>query len=89
MGPLAELREVLRARRQRRRSREQLRRDLREFRTSAERHEIEAILERYGTTVEDLLAGQDAPPSGPARAPRRDWEDAWDEIVLDLSSDDD
>ena len=85
MESLSAVREALRARRQRRRSRDRLRRELQEFRTSAERHELEAITERYGTTVEDLLAGREPTCEVPARA---DWEDKWDEIVLDLSRDD-
>ena len=50
----------------------------------SELHEIEAITERYGTTVEDLLAGRAPTFEAPDRPA---WEDQWDEIVLDLSSD--
>jgi len=89
MESLSAVREALRARRQRRRERDRLRRELQEFRTSSERHEIEAITERYGTTVEDLLAGREPSFDTPPRDPDGDWEDAWDLIVLDLSRDDD
>jgi len=84
MESLSAVREALRARRQRRRNRDRLRRELQEFRTSSERHELEAITERYGTTVEDLLAGREPTFEVPSRAP---WEDQWDDIVLDLSRD--
>jgi hypothetical protein len=87
MESLTAVREAFRARRERRRSRERLRRELAEFRTPAERHELEALLERYGTTVDDLLAGREPPVEAPVRGPDRAWEDLWDEIVLDLSTD--
>jgi|1185.fasta_scaffold1258877_2 hypothetical protein len=84
MESLTVLREALRARRRRRRQRERLRRELMEFRTPAERQELDAMLARHDTTVEDLLAGRE-PPVPPV--PRRQaWEDTWDEIVLHLSS---
>jgi hypothetical protein len=88
MESLTAMREAIRARRRRRRDRDRLRRELGEVRTSSERHEIEAILERYGTTVDDLIAGREPPVEAPVRGPDRAWEDLWDEIVLDLSSDD-
>jgi hypothetical protein len=86
MGSLTVLREALRARRERRREREQLRRELMEFRTPAERQELEDICRRYDTTVEDLLAGREPPVASP-RLQGRAWEEAWDEIVLHYSSD--
>jgi hypothetical protein len=88
MTTLAQLRAALRMRRQERRRREQLRRDLQEYRTSAEQHELQAILARYDTTVADLLAGREPPLTTRERGDDRAWEDQWDEIVLDLSSDD-
>ncbi len=81
MESLTVLREAFRARRQRRRRRERLRRELMEFRTPAERHELDAMLARHDTTVEDLLAGREPPAP-----PRPAWEEAWDEIVLHLSA---
>ncbi len=84
MESLGAVREAFRERRRRRRERDRLRRELQEFRTPSELHEIEAITERYGTTVEDLLAGRAPTFEAPERPA---WEDQWDEIVLDLSSD--
>jgi hypothetical protein len=87
MQSLTALREALRARRERRRRRERLRRELMEFRTPAERQELDAMCGRYDTTVEDLLAGRE-PPAPPPVPKRRDWEEAWDEIVLHFSDED-
>ena len=87
MESLTALREALRARWERRSRRQQLRRELGEYRTPAERQELEDICRRYDTTVEDLLAGRE-PPVAPPSLHGRDWERAWDEIVLNFSSDD-
>jgi hypothetical protein len=87
MESLTVLREALRARRERRRRREQLRRELMEYRTPAERQELEDICRRYDTTVEDLLADRDPPVARPMLQGRA-WQEAWDEIVLNYSSDD-
>ena len=87
MGSLTALLEALRARRERRSQREQLRRELGEYRTPAERQEIQDICRRYGTTVDDLLAGRE-PIVPPPVVPRRDWEEEWNEIVLHFSDDD-
>ena len=84
MQSLTVLREALRARRERRRRRERLRRELMEFRTPAERQELDDICGRYDTTVEDLLAGRE-PPAAPPAPPRPAWEEAWDDIVLHFS----
>jgi hypothetical protein len=86
MESLTVLREALRARRERRSRRRQLRRELMEYRTPAERQELEDICRRYDTTVEDLLAGRE-PPVAPPILQGRAWEAAWDEIVLHYSSD--
>jgi len=53
------LREALRSRRERRRRRERLRCELAEFRTPAERQELDDLCGRYDTTVEDLLGGRE------------------------------
>jgi hypothetical protein len=86
MESLTALREALRARRERRRRREQLRRELMGYRTPAERQELEDICRRYDTTVEDLLADCEQPVAPPVLQ-GRDWEKAWDEIVLNYSTD--
>ena len=86
MQSLTALREALRARRERRSRREQLRRELGEYRTPAERQELEDICRRYDTTVEDLLAGRE-PPVTAEMLERRAWEKEWDEIVLHYRSD--
>ena len=86
MESLTALCEALRARRQRRRRRERLRRELMEFRTPAERQELDDVCGRYDTTVEDLLAGRCPRMEAPVLR-GREWEEAWDEIVLHLSSD--
>jgi hypothetical protein len=86
MQSLTVLRAALRARRDRRRRREQLRRELMGYRTPAERQELEDICRRYDTTVEDLLAGREPPVAPPVREERA-WQEAWDEIVLHLTSD--
>jgi crotonobetainyl-CoA:carnitine CoA-transferase CaiB-like acyl-CoA transferase len=86
MESLTALREALRARRERRNRREQLRRELSEFRTPAERQELQDICKRYGTTVEDLLAGRE-PVLTPQMRERRAWEKEWDEIVLHYGPD--
>jgi SOS response regulatory protein OraA/RecX len=88
METLTNLTAAFRALRSRRRSRARLRRELMEYRTPAERQEIQTILARYETTVEDLLAGREPTPTTREPSAERNWEDAWDEIVLDLSSDD-
>ena len=86
MESLTVWRELLRARRERRRQRAQLRRELMGYRTPAERQELQDICKRYGTTVEDLLAGREqlvTPPQGNA------WDEAWNDIVLRLTTGED
>ena len=88
MGSLTELLGALRARRERRSRRAQLRRELGEYRTPAERQELQDICRRHGTTVEDLLADPDPAVARPV-GPGRDWDKEWNEIVLHFSDDDD
>ena len=83
---LFDLRTTLRARRQERRRRQRLRRELLEYRTPAERHELQAILFRYDTTIEEIVAGHEPPLATAERAAEEAWREAWDEIVLDLRS---
>jgi hypothetical protein len=88
MGTLRTLRDAVLSRREERRRRSQLRRDILGYRTPAERDELLAILSRYDMTVDDVLAGRQPPPLSVDSSPDR-WLQAWDEIVLDLSSPDD
>jgi hypothetical protein len=88
METLRTLRDAVLAWRAERRRRSRLRREILEYRTPAEREELLAILSRYDMTVEDVLAGREPPPLSTHSSPER-WEEAWDEIVLDLSSPDD
>ena len=74
---------AMRVRRDERRRRSLLRREILGYRTPNEQNEIQAILARYDMTVDDLLRGRW--PESPPPSARPDWEDAWDEIVLDLS----
>jgi len=62
--------------------------DLLSYRTSAERHELEAILGRYDTTIEEIVAGHEPPLATAEYAAEEAWKEAWDEIVLDLASGD-
>jgi len=75
--------DAVRSRRDERRRRNRLRREILDYRTPAERDELQAILSRYDMTIEDLLAGRQPPLTVPSRSDPLD--DAWDEIVLDLS----
>ena len=52
---MAQLREANRRERARRRDARRLRSDLSSFRSPAERAELEAILERHGTTLSEVL----------------------------------
>jgi hypothetical protein len=88
MISLFDLRTTLRARRQERRRRRRLRSELLSYRTSRERHELEAILSRYDTTIEDIVAGHEPPLVTAECAAEQAWQEAWDEIVVDLTSDD-
>jgi hypothetical protein len=88
MISLFDLRTTLRARRQERRRRQQLRRELLSYRSPAERQELEAILYRYDTTIEDIVAGREPPLARAECAAEEAWQEAWDEIVIDLTSDD-
>jgi hypothetical protein len=88
MISLTDLRTTLRARRQERRRLQRLRRELSEYRTPAERHELEAIFARYDTTIEQIAAGYEPPLATAECAAEEAWREAWDEIVLDLRSDD-
>ena len=76
------------SRREERRRRARLRREILDYRTPAERDELLAILGRYDMTIEDVLAGRQPPPLSVDSSPDR-WDQAWDEIVLDLSRPDD
>jgi hypothetical protein len=88
MGTLRTLRDAVLSRREERRRRARLRREILGYRTPAERDELLAILGRYDMTVEDVLAGRQPPPLSAQSSPER-WDAAWDGIVLDLSSPDD
>ena len=88
MISLFDLRTTLRARRQERRRRERLRRELLSYRTPSERQELEAILYRYDTTIEELVAGHQPALATAEYAAEEAWQEAWDEIVLDLTSGD-
>jgi hypothetical protein len=88
MFSLFDLRTTLRARRQERRRRQRLRSELESYRTPAERQELEAILYRYDTTVEDIVAGREPPLATAESAAEAAWQEAWDEIVIDLTRDD-
>jgi hypothetical protein len=83
---LIDLRTTLRARRQERRRRRILRSELMSYTTSAERHELEALLYRYDTTIEEIVAGHEPPLATAEYAAREAWQEAWDEIVVDLTS---
>ena len=87
METLLSLWVAARARRDDRRRRARLRRELLEYRTPSERDELQAILQRYDMTVDDVLRGREPPPLSGASSAER-WEAAWDDIVLDLSSPD-
>ena len=87
MISLFDLRTTLRARRQERRRRQRLRDELLSYRTPAERLELEAILFRYDTTIEEIVAGHEPPLARAERAAEEAWQEAWDEIVIDLRSD--
>jgi hypothetical protein len=88
METLRSLRDAVLSRREERRRRCRLRREMLDYRTPAERDELLAILGRYDMTIEDVLAGRQPPPISTRSSPER-WEQAWDDIVLDLSSPDD
>ena len=83
-----DLRTTLRARREERRRRQRLRRELLDYRTPAERLELQAILYRYDTTIEEIVAGHEPPLATAECAAEEAWQEAWDEIVLDLTSED-
>jgi hypothetical protein len=87
METLHTLWDAVRRRRDERRRRARLRQEILGYRTPAERDELQAILERYDMTVDDLLAGREPPPISATSPPER-WTVAWDEIVLDLSAPD-
>ena len=70
------------------RRRQRLRRELLSYRTPAERQELEAILYRYDTTIEEVVAGHEPPLATAEYAAEEAWQEAWDEIVLDLTSGD-
>jgi hypothetical protein len=88
METLRALRDAVLSRREERRRRSRLRRELLDYRTPAERDELLAILGRYDMTIEDVLAGREPPPLSVNSSPDR-WAQAWDDIVLDLSTPDD
>jgi hypothetical protein len=88
METIRALRDAVLSRREERRRRSRLRRELLDYRTQAERDELLAILGRYDMTIEDVLAGREPPPLSANSSPDR-WAQAWDDIVLDLSSPDD
>jgi hypothetical protein len=85
METLHALWDAVRARRDEHRRRARLRREILDYRTPAERDELQAILGRYDMTIDDLLAGREPPPLSAESSPER-WDTAWDAIVLDLTS---
>jgi hypothetical protein len=87
METLHSLWDAVLTRRDARRRRSRLRREILDYRTPAERDELQAILGRYDMTIADLLAGREPPPLSVDSSPER-WDQAWDDIVLDLSGDD-
>ena len=86
MISMFDLRTALRARWQERRRRRRLRSELLSYTTPAERHELEALLYRYDTTIEEIVAGHEPPLATAEHAAEEAWQQAWDEIVLDLRS---
>ena len=88
MISLFDLRTTLQARRQERRRRRRLRSELSGYTTPAERHELEALLYRYDTTIEEIVAGHEPPLATAEYAAEEAWQEAWDEIVVDLRSED-
>jgi hypothetical protein len=88
METLRTLRDAVLSRREERRRRSRLRKELLGYRTQAERDELLAILGRYDMTIEDVLAGREPPPLSADSSPER-WDQAWEDIVVDLSSPDD
>jgi hypothetical protein len=71
MNMITRLATALRESWQRHQRRQKLRRELAEYRTPAERAELEAILARYDTTVAEILRSVDHPtePDVPDPAP--------------------
>ena len=80
MSPLTRLRAAARESWQRHQRKQKLRRELAEYRTPAERAELQAILARHDTTVAEILRSVD-------RAAHRDPDDVGADVVptLDLS----
>jgi hypothetical protein len=80
MNALTRLRMAAREAWQRHQRKQKLRRELEDYRTPAERAELEAILARYNTTVAEILRSVD-------RVPDQDVDDlAADAVqILDLS----
>ena len=83
MNALTRLRASLRTSWQRHQRRQKLRRELADYRTPAERAELEAILARHNTTVEEILRTLDEPP--PSALPAENRDDDVVVAVLDLS----
>jgi hypothetical protein len=83
MNTLTRLRAMVRESWQRHQRRQKLRRELADYRTPAERAELEAFLARHDTTIEELLRSVDEP----APSATSDEGDAEKLVVavLDLS----
>jgi hypothetical protein len=72
MNTLTRLRVAVREWWRRHQRRQKLRRELAEYRTPAERAELQAILARYETTVADILRSLDRPVDPDVEAPGPD-----------------
>jgi hypothetical protein len=72
MNTLTRLRVAARESWQRHQRRQKLRRELADYRTPAERAELQAILARYNTTVAEILRSVDRPVQPDVEAPASD-----------------
>jgi hypothetical protein len=72
MNALTRLRAYFRESWQRHQRKQKLRRELAEYRSPAERAELEAILARYDTTVAEILRSVDRPVERELDDPLRD-----------------
>lgn len=69
MSTLTRLRTAVRDAWHRHQRRQQLRRELADFRTPSERAELEALLARYETSVEELIRNVGSEPPAPSPPP--------------------